>query len=286
MHRLIVHDCPEHLAHEISQMLEDNQALSVTHADAGDMPIYEPEIGTTPLWPTVQIEAIFDTDETLLKAHLLLKSFEENLKMTASQFENENWVEKSLSHFKPIVIGNTLCVCPTWLIPPTVETVVHLDPGLAFGTGTHATTYLCLTWLCKHRLPQSLIDYGCGSGILGISALKLGVKKIYAVDIDEQALLATQSNAELNGVADSMIISEPNSLNNKVPLIMANILLSSLIDLKNNFIELLLDEGELVLSGLLHDQVEKILEHYAKEFQVQNTLNREEWSLIHLKRKA
>ena len=157
-----------------------------------------------------------------------------------------------------------------------------LDPGLAFGTGTHPTTALCLEWLEQQNLNgKTIIDYGCGSGILSIAALKLGALHACAVDIDSQALSATQSNAKNNDISiDRLSVGKPQDITKKADIIIANILINPLIALKSNFLNLLNDSGKLVMSGLLTEQSSQIIEHYESDFIITGKKEIDDWCLI------
>jgi len=194
-----------------------------------------------------------------------------------------------MDDYQPMQFGPQLWVCPTTMQPPHSEAVnLRLDPGLAFGTGTHSTTALCLTWLANANLKQkSVIDYGCGSGILAIAALLLGATQAYATDIDPQALLATQSNAELNHVEKQLNHSLVEQF--KAPaadLVMANILAGPLTELAPTLAVLCQQGGEIILSGLLAEQAEEVRAVYETWFELSPTQQQKEWILLHGTRRA
>jgi ribosomal protein L11 methyltransferase len=190
-----------------------------------------------------------------------------------------------MDDFKPQQFGNRLWICPTWATPPEPYAVnLMLDPGLAFGTGTHPTTALCLTWLEANAAflqERTVIDYGCGSGILAIAALKLGATHLYAVDIDEQALTATKNNIKTNNIDSQQItITTPEALNTATDLLLANILLAPLMTLKERFLSLLKPRGFLVVSGILEEQAPHLIQAYDATFTLSNQFNKDGWSLL------
>jgi ribosomal protein L11 methyltransferase len=189
-----------------------------------------------------------------------------------------------MDEFKPMQFGPKLWICPSWCEAPDPSAVnILLDPGLAFGSGTHPTTSLCLQWLALHDLAKKqVIDYGCGSGILAIAAAKLGAAKITAVDLHPQALEATFDNATQNGVAEKIVIVSPEEfIEEPCDVLLANILAGPLMQLAPTFSTLVKPGGHLVLSGILHEQVPAILNCYASWFELSEPVFLEEWSLIH-----
>ena len=281
--QLKIEQCPSNQVEEISDELEEYGALSVMLTDKYDNPVLEPAPGTTPLWPEVQIHALYAqaTDAQFAKEQL-----ERNwptLAYSLEVLEEKDWERAWMDDFKPQRFGKRLWVCPTWLTPPEPEAVnLMLDPGLAFGTGTHATTALCLTWLEQAELKdKTVIDYGCGSGILSIAALKLGAKKVYAVDIDNQALQATQNNASTNHIdARNLYIGTAETLHDPVDIIIANILMGPLISLKDRFYQLLPKNGLLVLSGIFEEQAPLIIEAYHSSFSLVSQEHQNDWSVL------
>ena len=199
--------------------------------------------------------------------------------------EEQNWTNAWIDHFQPMRFGKKLMICPSWCDSPDPTAInILLDPGLAFGTGTHATTRLCLEWLDSHPPHRALVvDYGCGSGILGIAALKLGASQVYAVDYDTQALESTKMNAKKNGFNLTKIIPVlPNALKlpQKADLLLANILADPLIELAPFFANLLHTAGIIVLSGLLENQTEKVFQHYKSWFKILEVAYENEWARI------
>ena len=250
------------------QMLMAAGALSVSLGDAGDSPVLEPGPGETPLWPENTLSALFEASTPL---DALIPALERSLSLrTPARVEtlpDQDWERAWMSAFRPMRFGDKLWICPSWEPVPDPRAVnLLLDPGLAFGTGTHPTTALCLEWLDAHP-PQGaeVIDYGCGSGILGLAALKLGARHAWAVDIDPQALTATRDNAARNaipaGALDAIFTQDLPPL--AADLIMANILAGPLLELAPRLCRLLKPGGRLVLSGILAEQVEAVRAAYA-----------------------
>ncbi|MEJ2180588.1 MAG: 50S ribosomal protein L11 methyltransferase [Gammaproteobacteria bacterium] len=193
-------DCSKDLSTIISEALSDVGAASVTLQDAADQPLLEPGVGETPLWEQVIVTGLFDaaTDIDSLASQIQIAIAPEKLpQWRASSVEDKAWEREWMKHFHPMRFGRRTWICPSWQSPPQPDAVnILLDPGLAFGTGTHPTTALCLEWLDQHiQGGEKVIDFGCGSGILGIGALKLGAREVWAVDNDPQALVATRDNA-------------------------------------------------------------------------------------------
>ncbi len=267
-------------------------AQAVTLKDAGDQPIYEPSETNPRIWQETILVGLFDHQQVMspILAHLksqqtagLLTHFE--LKEVA----DEDWVRRSLDSFNPICFGKRLWICPSWLTPPNPAAInIILDPGLAFGTGTHPTTALCLEWLDEHlQTEQDVIDYGCGSGILGLAALKLGAKHVLAVDNDPQALEATQRNAEQNAIHfPELEVAFPDAVGNqKADLVIANILAAPLIDMVSCLEKLVKPQGKIILSGILVEQITAVSEVYQAFFFMQPPVYKGEWARLEGKKK-
>jgi len=269
------------------QMLELG-ALSITLVDAKDKPILEPAPGETPLWNDVQMMMLFDADidtQSILQQWRAddLYSVEQNEKFEL--IEDKDWEREWMDRFEPMQFGEKLWICPSWKpIPDNNAVNVILDPGLAFGTGTHPTTALCLSWLDSAEIKgKVMIDYGCGSGILAIAALKLGAQKVYAVDIDPQALIATKENAKRNDVDDDrLVIDYPEMLKNlQVDILVANILAGPLVELSEKIASLCKANGLLAISGILDNQADPTRAAYQQWFKMERPSFKEEWSLLH-----
>ena len=262
-------------------------ALSISLSDAGDEPIYEPLPGDAPIWRESIVSATFaeDSDPEQL-AQLLLARLPAPLSqsVTHSSFNDRDWQQSYRQHFKPLQCAANLWIVPSWSEPPDPRaTIVRLDPGLAFGTGSHPTTALCLAWLAQQELTNlNLIDYGCGSGILAIAAIKLGAGRVLAVDIDEQALTACKSNMEVNSVTpEQILVGQPAMIEEtRTDLLMANILAGPLVDLAARFAELVKPGGKIVLSGILTSQLNDIQSAYDSFFELDPMHQRGEWACI------
>ncbi len=274
-------------ADQLSDALSEMGALAVTLQDAEDQPIYAPGVGEPTLWDHIILSALFEenTDipeilSTLQNQFSALPTKNATVELIADQSWEHTWKDD----FKAQCYQNKLWVYPSWDLPadrPTQSLI--LDPGLAFGTGKHPTTQMCLTWLAENIHDQSLIiDYGCGSGILAIAALKLGAKKALAVDNDPQALTATRSNAEINAISNQQLETYlPEDLpSTQADILIANILATPLIELSYTFSTLLKPNAKIVLSGILNDQVPQILEAYSSWITLHPTNIKGDWALI------
>ncbi len=261
-------------------------ALSVTMVDAGDDPILEPAPGALPLWPTVVMKALFPGDAVpgsiirRLQAALGI----DDLPMHRFEFiADRPWEREWLKDFHPMQFGKRLWICPDGQRPKDSEAVVvDLDPGLAFGTGTHPTTALCLEWLEAHHppMPKTMLDYGCGSGILAIAALKLGVQQVHGVDIDPQALIASRDNAERNGVGAALTLSNCGRDLTTAALVVANILAGPLETLAPRLAGLTKIHGHIVLSGVLANQAQQVQQCYAAWFDMDPIVIRGDWARL------
>lgn len=256
-------------------------AAAVTMEDAADTPVLEPAPGETPLWPRVVVSALFDE---ALSGRLITLSgtrvWASRHGFHLSRLENRAWEREWLKDFQAMRFGRRLWVCPGDREPPSdpAAIVLHLDPGLAFGTGTHATTALCLEWLDAHPpVDQRVVDFGCGSGILAIAAAKLGATDVTVVDTDPQALVATRSNALRNDVVDRIRVLESGTPVPSTDLLIANILAGPLIELAPTFCHVLPPGTELVLSGILAEQVQTVVRAYAGMFEFSDRAERDGW---------
>lgn len=278
----------ESKAEILSECLMNAGAAAVTFQDAEDRPIFEPAPGTTPLWKTLFVIGLFDAENDLVSVKRFLKSNVDPDTFSTLQIdplEDKNWSLTWMEHFHPMRFGQKLWICPSWHEPLAPNDInIMLDPGLAFGTGTHPTTHLCLEWLDSNP-PQNahIIDYGCGSGILSIAAIMLGAAHVYAIDNDPQALTSTKLNAEKNAIKDdTLTIGLPNlKINKKADLILANILANTLVELLPTFLDNLNATGKIVLSGLLENQIELIRQNYEPYFKIIEIAKYEEWALIY-----
>jgi len=285
---LHIQHCFQNEVDIITTALEESGAVSISIMDQQDNPILEPAPGETPLWNELMIDALYENPEQAHGAQTWLKKYHPHLDHTLNKLPEQDWERVCLASFTPQQFGERLWICPSWHTPPEPDAVnLILDPGLAFGTGTHPTTSLCLTWLEQANLDsKKIIDYGCGSGILALAALKLGALHAHAVDIDDQALLATKENANINHISSkSLNITYPDTLNKTVDLIIANILLAPLLTLQNIFYQHLNPKGKLVVSGLFAEQAGTLIDAYQAHFIHQSTFTEEAWALIEFQRK-
>ena len=273
-------------------------AVSVTLDDAEDQALLEPLPGETPLWNKVIVTGIYQQDDNeQIDVDSLIKFVQEQLPEAPVRFdelEDQAWERAWMDYYEPIQIAEKFWIVPEWLEAPDADaTNIKLDPGLAFGTGNHASTFLCLQWLGSIDLKDKIVvDYGCGSGILGVAALLLGAKKVYATDIDPQAVLATKQNAELNGVLDRLFVGLPEEFNaefksQQADVLVANILAAPLMALAPEFSKLLKADGEFALAGVIEEQVEDVSGVYQEFFDILNIEKREEnWCRISGKRQS
>jgi ribosomal protein L11 methyltransferase len=272
-------------------ILFDAGALSVTLEDAEDHPILEPAPGATPLWPQVRIKALFASSTNPL---VVLTNFNQQgvRKLPDYRFEtvaDRAWEREWLKDFKPMPFGAHLWVCPGGQRPDDAQAIiVELDPGLAFGTGTHPTTALCLEWLATRPLSgRTLIDYGCGSGILAIAGLKLGAATAVGYDIDEQAAIATRENARRNQVSERLrVLSPQEPPSEPAEILVANILAEPLHSLAPTLTQCVQPGGHIVLSGLLRSQQAYVEAAYAEAFDFDPVASREDWVRLVGKRKS
>lgn len=276
-------DAARDKAELISDALSAAGALSVTLTDAQDQPILEPGLGETPLWNATIVVGLFEPDVDPDDLHKKLVTHvgpDAIHSWQAEELADQLWERAWMDQFKPMRFGQRLWICPSHLEPPDPTAVnLRLDPGLAFGTGTHSTTALCLEWLDGASVEgKTVIDYGCGSGVLAIAALLLGAKQAICVDIDPQALTATLDNAERNGVADKIKTYLPGAMpSGNADLVLANILAGPLVELAPTLSQLVKPGGDLVLSGLLAEQGEEVAAAYADLFVIKPFTQREEW---------
>lgn len=257
-------------------LMLEAEALSISLDDAGDQPLFEPLPGESPLWDDVIVTGLFDTHINLEALGQDIAQHVTATRVWLSQVDDKDWEREWMKNYHPIECANGLWIVPKWLTPPNPDAInIIMDPGLAFGTGYHATTRLCLDWLTEQDLTDKVvIDYGCGSGILGIAALLLGARQVYAVDIDPQAVLATTQNAERNHVAAQLKAFLPEEFTDycqqhailPADIITANILAKPLISLAPYFATLLAANGKIVLAGLIENQVDEVKTAYMPYF--------------------
>lgn len=278
-------------------------AISVTLQDNADQPLLEPGVGETPLWDAIRITALFEAShakESIIEkfAKALNDGSQNDSSYPLPRYEfaelaDQDWERTWLKDYTALQFGEKLWICPTWQQPPDPDAInIILDPGLAFGTGTHQTTALCLEWLEQASLQnKTVIDYGCGSGILAIAAMLLGAKSVICVDNDPQALYATQSNAAQNGIASNdLIVCLPQQLEatvaeqaqgvNGFDVVIANILAGPLVSLAPKLSGLVATGGEIILSGILDHQADTVLQAYQSSINFQPIAYRDEWTRL------
>ncbi len=260
-------------------------AIALLLADAGDEPLLEPAPGETPLWQAVRLRALFDlaANPALIAATLEAVLGLAPNRVAAEHVEDRVWEREWLKDFRPMRFGRRLWVCPAGQRPGQPDAVVlDLDPGLAFGTGTHATTALCLEWLDGAiRGGERVLDYGCGSGILALAALRLGAGRATAFDIDLQALLATSENAARNGLADRIEVPvRASDIVGNFDIVLANILSGPLVALAPGLASRAGRGGALVLAGLLSRQTGEVARAYQPWFDIGPVAERDGWTLL------
>lgn len=290
-------DSTSEQAEKIEESLLSCGALAVTYTDAGDQPILEPGVGEMPLWPDIVLVALFEADvQTGAKTAELAA----NLKQSCNQdlpahrwdiLEDRVWEREWLKHHKPVKFGEAFWVFHETVASPDEKTqlpTLLLDPGLAFGTGSHPTTALCLNWIAKQNwAAKQLIDYGCGSGILAVAASLLDCQHVVCTDIDPQALAATRANAERNAIKQQQLEiylagQEPET---HADVLVANILAGPLVQLAESFAAKVKPGGEICLSGILENQKDEILNAYSPWFDSLNVTARDGWLCVTGKRR-
>lgn len=273
-------------AETLEDQLLELGAVSVTFMDGEDQPIFEPDLGTTPLWSNTHLLALFeaDTDADALLAHLQLLCSGELPEHQVERIEDQDWERSWMDNFQPMRFGQRLWIVPSWHAAPEPDAVnLLLDPGLAFGTGTHPTTALCLEWLDSQELAGlQVLDFGCGSGILAIAALLLGAEQAVGTDIDIQALDASRENAGRNGIdPQRFTLYLPERLPVvQADVVVANILAGPLVDLAPQITAHVKPGGRLALSGILAEQAESVRQAYEGAFTLDPTAEKDGWVRI------
>jgi ribosomal protein L11 methyltransferase len=269
-------------------------AVSVTMTDAADNPLFEPGVGETPLWQETVTRGLFHPETDLRRVEAVLRELlpdGADLRFEQRKVEDKDWINAWLQHAKPMRFGSDnapgLWICPTGhVVEEAGADVVRLDPGLAFGTGTHPSTALCLEWLAGNDVSaRRVLDYGCGSGILAIAALKRGAAQAEAVDIDPQALIATHGNAQLNAVDSQLRCADiaqfgEQAVDESVDIVLANILAKPLMSLAPMLCRQLRPGGRIVLAGILRTQAEEVRAAYAPWCDFDEDGAREDWARI------
>jgi len=271
----------------IELLFERLGAVAVTLGDAGDEPMLEPAPGETPLWQATRVSGLFEgaTDPDGLRSAInQALAADVSRSLILEHVKDRDWERAWMDRFRPMRFGRRLWIRPSGSeIDQPDAVVVDLDPGLAFGTGTHPTTALCLAWLDAHDIvDKEVIDFGCGSGVLAIAALKLGARRAVAVDHDPQAVLATRDNAARNGVDDRIeVVHSAEFVPRPVDLVLANILANILIGLAPQIGGLVRPGGRLVMSGILQGQADEVIQAYAERVDFAPRQQTDDWVLLH-----
>lgn len=277
-------------AEALGEQLSELGAQAVTFVDAKDTPWFEPKPGEVQLWPDTQVVGLFDASEEMPPIVRQIKaSVPDNTLIKLDPLEDKDWEREWMDNFHPVRFGKRLWICPSWRDVPEPEAVnVMLDPGLAFGTGTHPTTALCLRWLDSLDLTAStVIDFGCGSGILGIAALKLGANRVIGIDIDPQAIQASEENARRNDVAEKIELYLPQHQPKlQADIVVANILAGPLRDLRQVITDYCRPGTLLALSGILKEQSGEISQLYSQDFDMDDIAIEGDWARVSGRRKA
>ena len=275
----------------VSEVLMGLGSISITYSDALDDAIYEPPVGQTPLWDNVKVNALFSSEVNQKSIETSISDICNIVVIDTVTLKDRVWEEECQKDFPSMRFGKRLWVCPSWdteSILSNDSIVIHMDPGLAFGTGTHQTTSLCLEYLDSNP-PKNLhvIDFGCGTGILAIAAAKFGAKSVIAIDNDPQAVLSSKENVAKNKCENT--ITTIHSINQgndrKCDLLIANILANPLVELEPLFSDLVHTNGMLLLSGILKEQVDRVVKCYSINFSNIEVANKGEWFRISGKRK-
>ena len=274
---------PRRYAESLEDSLLASGAASVTFEDNADQPILEPGLGETPLWDNVKITGLFEAQIDMAKTIATAeKKFGNKLpEYKWEQLEDKDWEREWMKNYHAIRCGERLWICPSWQQPPEPDKInLMLDPGLAFGTGTHPTTFMCMQWIDEQDFKDmDVVDYGCGSGILGIATLLMGAKKVIGVDIDPQALLATTENAKRNNLSDdAMPVFLPKDCPTiQADIVLANILAGPLAELAPALNDMTKLGGKICLSGILAIQADTVKQAYAAWFDFDPVTTQEEW---------
>lgn len=273
-------------ARQLGDVLIANGAQAVTYRDGKDAPIFEPGPGEVQLWNHTLVTGLFDAAYDipgLIKRLRQVRYLGPDFAYKTDPLEDKDWEREWMDNFKPIQFADNLWVVPSWHEAPDPQAAnILLDPGMAFGTGTHPTTSLCLQWLAKQDLKgKTVVDFGCGSGILGIAALKLGAARCVGIDIDRQALIATRDNAERNGVAEHFEVYLPTEQPTlAADVVVANVLAGPLQELSEVILGYVAQAGLLCMSGILSRQAQDVMDAYQPMIEFNDVAEEKEWVML------
>ena len=275
---------PEAGAALLEALLSELGAVSVTLQDGEDQPVFQIDPGSTPIWNNTEVVGLFEYDAAMAEIVAALQErgkLADDEPIIVEEVADTDWERVCMQDFKPMRFGKRVWICPNWETPPEPDAVnIMLDPGLAFGTGTHPTTALCLEWLDAQEIKDRIvIDYGCGSGILAIAAALLGARKVIAIDNDPQAIIASESNREVNRISPAqMSVYLPGVPGHpQADMLVANILSGPLEELTPVLAALVKPGGRIILSGVLSEQTQSLMDSYQKFFTMLVPVTRDEW---------
>ena len=274
---------PESSATLVENYFSESGAVSVTFMDSEDHPVFQLEPGSTPLWKHTEVVGLFEHDAPMTSIMENLRASlvpQQDVPIVLEEVQDTEWERICMQDFKPMQFGKRIWICPSWETPPVPDAInILLDPGLAFGTGTHPTTALCLQWLDAQDVKDRIvIDYGCGSGILAIAAALLGARQVIAIDNDPQAIQASESNRDLNGIAEQQLsVHLPGGKHPQADILVANILSGPLEELTPIIAALVKPGGKLILSGVLTAQTQSLMNSYTPYFAMAEPVFLDEW---------
>ncbi len=274
---------PESSATLVENYFSESGAVSVTFMDSEDHPVFQLEPGSTPLWKHTEVVGLFEHDAPMTSIMENLRASlapQQDVPIVLEEVQDTEWERICMQDFKPMQFGKRIWICPSWETPPVPDAInILLDPGLAFGTGTHPTTALCLQWLDAQDVKDRIvIDYGCGSGILAIAAALLGARQVIAIDNDPQAIQASESNRDLNGIAKQQLsVHLPGGKHPQADILVANILSGPLEELTPIIAALVKPGGKLILSGVLTAQTQSLVNSYTPYFAMAEPVFLDEW---------
>jgi ribosomal protein L11 methyltransferase len=282
-------DSSADLAPHFEQELLTLGAVAVTLQDNADQPLFDKDLEQAPLWRETRVTGLFPANTDIDALWLCLpEKLREGSQHRAEILEDKDWELEWMQHYQPLQITPAVWICPSWLQPPDPDAInIMLDPGLAFGTGTHPTTAMCVAALAAMDLADKhVVDYGCGSGILAIAALLLGAKSVTGIDTDPQAVQATRNNAEHNHIdAHRLQVGLPELPVAATPILVANILAGPLCQLAPTLGELLLPGGEILLSGILSEQVADLVAAYQPWLDLSVSQQQDGWVVLYGQRR-